>query len=311
MQNNHPTTRIIETRQKHSKLNHWRKNIIPFILLVLPAVVFFTVFMIYPLEEMFRISLLQWNGILGEKIFIGLKNYSDIFASATFKTAIVNTLRHVLIAFPGVIIPAFMLGFFLSLRPPGYRFFRTIYFIPVMISSAALNLIFMVVYSPYGIFNSFLDSVGLEMLTRNWLADPKTALNAVIFVDLWADIGLHAVLFFAACSNISFELYEAARIDGANNWTIMWKIAFPVIKDFFGISAVLQLLWLLSGSAQNVLLLTKGGPGSHSLTLGYYLYELAFVNTRIGYSQAIGAIIFFVGVLSLVIIRKITRQSTN
>ncbi len=279
-----------------------------FILLVLPALAIYALFMLYPLFNMFSISLYEWNGILSPKFFVGLQNYIDLFASETFKVAALNTLRHVAVALPGVVFPAFMLGFFLSLRPPGYRILRAIFFIPVMISSAALGMIFLVVLSPEGILNAMLSSLGLEALTRIWLADAKTAMNAVIAVDLWADIGLHSVLFFAACSGISPELYEAAKIDGANYWTIMWRIALPIIKDFFGISIVLQLLWLLLGSAQNILLLTKGGPGTYSLTLGYYLYELAFINNRLGFSQAIGVIIFFVGIISLLIIRKFTRQ---
>ena len=307
---------VLVNNKENNKLNFSRlfidrRNTLLFLLLVLPAIILYAIFMLYPLVNMFRISLFDWNGILGKKTFIGIANFIDLFSNRSFKIAAMNTLRVVLVALPGVILPAYMFGFFLSLRPRGFRIFRAIFFLPVMISAAAQGMIFLIIYSPGGILNTLLTQIGLDPFTRIWLADPKTALAAVISVDLWADIGLHSVLFFAACSNISFELYEAARIDGANNWDIMWKIALPIIKDYFGISIVLHLLWLLLGSAQNVLLLTKGGPGSYTLTLGYYLYELAFVNNRMGYSQAIGVLIFIIGILCMIVIRKLTRQKSN
>ncbi|HSM24160.1 MAG TPA: sugar ABC transporter permease [Anaerolineaceae bacterium] len=282
-----------------------------FLILVLPALALFTIFMLYPLVDMFRLSLFDWNGILSQKKFIGLQNFIDLFSNDTFLIAAKNTFIHVAFALPGVIIPAFMLGFFLSLRPKGYRILRAIFFLPIMISAAALGLIFLIVYSPDGILNTFLGFVGLESLQRIWLSNIQTALYAIIVVDFWADIGLHSVLLFAACSSISPELIEAAKIDGATMWKIMWKIAFPMMKDFIGISIVLQLLWLLLGSAQTVLLLTKGGPGTASLTLGYYLYELAFINNRLGMSQAVGVIIFLIGIISLIIVRRFTRQESN
>jgi multiple sugar transport system permease protein len=201
-----------------------------------------------------------------------------------------------------------MLGFFLSLRKPGYRLFRTVFFSPAMISVAALAMIFMGIYLPDGILNKLLESIGLDSFTRIWLANPSTALGAVIAMDIWGGIGFYGVLFFAALANTPEELYEAARIDGASYWDMMWRIAFPLTIDFFGVAVTLQFLWILSGAAQNVLLLTKGGPGTATLTLGYYLYEQAFLTQHMGYSQAIGVVIFVIGLAGILIIRRITSR---
>jgi multiple sugar transport system permease protein len=207
-----------------------------------------------------------------------------------------------------VIVPtSFMFGFFLSQRPPGYRWLRTIFFLPGMLSAPALAMIFVGMYMPDGIINHFLRLSGLDALTRVWLADKSTALGAVIAVDLWAGIGWYSVMFFAALSNISREVYEAAQIDGASYWAVMWRIAFPMSLDFVGVMALLLYLWVLTGSAQNVLLLTSGGPGDSSLTLGFYLYRQAFENRYLGYSQAIGVLIFTVGILGTLLIRRLTR----
>jgi multiple sugar transport system permease protein len=204
-----------------------------------------------------------------------------------------------------------MLGFFLSLRKPGYRILRTIFFSPSMISVAALAMIFLGLYRPDGMLNGFLNSIGLSSFTRIWLANKSTALGAIIAIDIWSGIGFYSVLFFAALANIPEELYEAARLDGADYWIIMWRIAFPLMLDFFGIVVILQFLYILSGAAQNVILLTQGGPGTATLTLGYYLYSQAFLTQRLGYSQAIGVLIFFVGIAAILVIRRITSRLSS
>ncbi|MCZ7554333.1 MAG: sugar ABC transporter permease [Anaerolineales bacterium] len=170
-------------------------------------------------------------------------------------------------------------------------------------------MMFYGIYMPEGILNAVLRLLGLSAWTHNWLADPKTVFGSIIFIDIWTGIGFYAVLFFAVLSNLPNELYESARLDGASLWTILWRIAFPLSKGFFGVVTMLHFLWILTSAAQNVLILTKGGPGHYSLTLGYYLYNQAFVTQRLGYSQAIGVFLFIVGMVGLVIIRQIFRQT--
>jgi multiple sugar transport system permease protein len=265
--------------------------------------------MIWPLFNMFYISTQRWYGLLKPREFTGLANYARMLHDPHFLNALRNTGIHLLTALPGVMIPAFMLGFFLSLRRPGYRFLRLIFFSPAMLSAVALALTFLGVYMPDGILNSVLRFVGLDSFTRLWLGDRSTVLGAIIALDFWAGIGFYAVLFFAVLSNMPGEVYEAALLDGASLWTVMWRIAFPLSKGFFGVATMLHFLWILLGASQNVLILTKGGPGDYSLTLGYYLYDQAFITKRLGYSQAIGVFIFFVGLLGLYIIRRSFRSS--
>jgi multiple sugar transport system permease protein len=118
------------------------------------------------------------------------------------------------------------------------------------------------------------------------------------------------VLFFAALASLPEELYEAAQLDGAGYWTIMWKIAFPLMLDFIGVVTILQFLSILSGAAY-VILLTQGGPGSATFTIGYYLYNLAFLTHRLGYSQAIGVLVFFAGIVVILLIRRITSRLSS
>lgn len=284
---------------------------IAFLLFVLPALAWFLLLMIWPLFNMFYISSQEWRGLLKTSQFVGLDNYGYMLRDPHFLNALRNTSIHLATALPGVMIPAFVLGFFLSLRRSGYRLLRVIFFSPAMMSAVALALTFFGIYLPDGILNTLLRFVGLDSLTRLWLGERSTVLGAIIAIDFWAGIGFYAILFFAVLSNMPNEVYEAALLDGATLWTVMWRIAFPLSKGFFGVATMLHFLWILLGASQNVLILTRGGPGDYSLTLGYYLYDQAFISKRLGYSQAIGVFIFFVGILGLYLIRRVFRSSDS
>jgi multiple sugar transport system permease protein len=170
-------------------------------------------------------------------------------------------------------------------------------------------MVFLGVYLPDGIINYSLQLIRLDNLTRIWLSNPNTSLGAIIAVDLWGGIGFYSVLFFTAISTIPQALFDAARIDGATDWTIMWRVVYPMTLDFVGVCMILHFTYLLLGSAGVVLLLTRGGPGTSSLTLGYYLYEQAFKVRMIGYSQAIGVFIFLIGLIGMIVIRNRTNRS--
>lgn len=284
-------------------------NWLSFFLFAGPALVVFSVFMLYPLGNMFHVSTLEWRGLVKPQTYIGLDNYERLFYhDRHFEMALQNTAKQMIIALPGILFPAFILGFFLSLRWPGYRILRTVFFSPVMLAAPGISMLFLGLYLPDGILNFLLREIGLGSWTRVWLADVDTSLWAVTAVEFWGGIGFYTVLFFGILSNIPRELYEAALMDGASLWAILWRIVFPMTLDFFGISMMLLYMWLLLGSAQNVLLLTEGGPGDSSLTLGYYLYKQAFQIRNLGYSQAIGVFVFFVGLAGMLVIRLITHR---
>jgi multiple sugar transport system permease protein len=275
-----------------------------------PALFWFLVFMIGPLISMFYLSLLDWRGLLASPSFTGFGNFAYLFTTdPTFPAAVRNTIVHLCVVLPLMLLPAFMLGYFLSMRPPGYRLLGVLFFTPALMSASARAMMFAAMYAPDGIINASLRTFGLGSLARVWLADTSTALGSIIAVDLWSGIGFTGTIFAARLASISSEIYEAADLDGANHWTKLWRIAFPMARDFFGVMTMLQFLWLLLGSAQNVLLLTKGGPGRASTTLGFMLYDEAFVTSRLGYSQAIGVLLFSVSLISMLLIRRTFRQT--
>lgn len=274
-----------------------------------PAVLWFVAFMIGPVISVFYLGLLDWPSFIYPKKFVGIQNYLDLFEDPLFFTALKNSVIQVGVVLPIMIILAFMLGYFLSLRPRGYRVLGVIFFTPALASYPARAMMFLGLYHPDGIVNSFLSALGLDGLTTSWLANGSTALWAVIAIDLWAGIGFTGVLFATRLSGISEEIAEAAQLDGAGHWSRMWRIAWPIIRDFVGVLAMLQFLWLLLASAQNILLLTEGGPGNASMTLAYLLYDQAFVSSQIGYSQAVGVVLFMFGLAGMLLIRQTFRPS--
>jgi len=278
--------------------------------MVAPALAWFLAFMLWPLLNMFYISTTRWNSLNRPKEFIFLDNFVRMFNDPKIAIALGNTGTYLLVGILGVVPFAFMFGFFLSLRKPGYRVLRTIFFSPSMLSVAALAMIFLGIYRPDGMLNSLLDSLGLSAFSGVWLMNKSIALFCLIAIDIWGGIGFYSVLFFAALASLPEELYEAAMLDGADYWKIMWKIAFPLMIDFIGVVTILQFLGILSGAAY-MILLTGGGPGTATFTLGYYLYDQAFLSHRLGYSQAIGVLLFFIGIAAILVIRRITSRLSS
>ncbi|WP_199549732.1 carbohydrate ABC transporter permease [Streptomyces sp. N35] len=278
-------------------------------LLAVPALVWYLLFMVGPLVAVFVISVLRWPGMLQPRSFAGLDNYRTVLGDSVFWTALANTLLQLVVAIPVMIVCAYMLGYYVTQKPRGHRVLRYLLFIPGLISTSAKALLFYAALSPDGLVNGAFDALGLESLTTAWLADPATALACLIMLDLWSGIGFTAVLFAARLGSVSEEIGEAAQLDGAGHWRTMWRIHFPIIRDFVGVLTMLQFLWTLFGSAQNVLLLTQGGPSHSSTTLAFLVYQKAFIEADLGYSQTVGVLIFVLGLVGMLLIRRLLRQA--
>lgn len=294
-------------RNKPVSRKKW-SNRVSFFLLAGPALIWFLIVMGWPLVNMFYVSTMEWKSVIHPRQFIGLENFIKMFSTEKFFVSLQNTVIYLVVLLAIVLPLSFILGFFLSRRLPGNRFFRTVFFVPNMLSAPALAMLFVGIFLPDGIINFLLTSVGLESLTRVWLANTSTALYAIILVDIWGAVGFFSILMYATLVNIPPELFEAAKLDGANIWQVMWRIAFPLAFDIFGLSLMIMYIGTLN-QAQNIVLLTRGGPGSSTYTLGYYLYEMAFSAQRLGYSQAVGVFILVVGLAGAVIIRRLTTRN--
>ncbi|HEX6343814.1 sugar ABC transporter permease [Umezawaea sp.] len=273
----------------------------------LPALVWYAVFMIGPVVAMVVIGFLSWPGMLVEPGFAGLSNFGRVLADEKFWAAAGNSAVQIVVGLPVMIVLAFLLAFYVVQKPRGHRVMRYLLFIPALISAPATAMVFYAILNPDGLLNGVLRPFGLDGTA--WLANPSTALGAIIAVELWSGIGYSAVLIAARLDGVAPEIVQAARIDGAGDWRIAWGMYWPIARDFIGVVTMLQFLSMLFNSAQTVLLLTQGGPGTSTTTLSYLVYRKAFVETDLGYSQAVGLILFVLGLLGMGAIRRVLRAS--
>ncbi|MEU6441225.1 sugar ABC transporter permease [Streptomyces sp. NPDC047046] len=278
-------------------------------LFAVPALVWYLFFLAGPLLAMFVISGMSWPGMLAPRSWAGWGNFDTVLHDELFWHAVRNSVIQLVIVLPIMILCAFMTGYYLTLRPRGHHLLRIVLFTPALISASAKAMLGYGVFAPNGLLNGLLGNLGLDSLARPWLADQGTALACVMGIDLWSGIGFTAVLFAARLGSVPQEIYEAAELDGCGHWRRMWRIAFPVVKDYVGVTTMLQFLWILFASAQNVLLLTQGGPGDATTNLSFLVYNKAFVQSDLGYSQAAGVLLFLVGLLGMLGIRRALRQS--
>jgi len=298
---------VLEEEKPTRRRRRWRDGNGGLAVLALPAVVWYVIFTVGPLFAMFYIALLDWRSFVSPSEFAGLANFERVFNDPVFWTAVRNSVVQLAIVLPLMLPTAFMLGYYVSLKPRGHRILRVILFTPALLSLAAMSVIFLSIFSPTGLINGVLVNIGLGQFSTPWLASSQTAFGVVMVVNLWSGIGFTAILFSARLSAIPGDVFEAAELDGANHWRRVWGIAYPICRDYFGVILMLQFIWVLFTSAGTILLLTRGGPGSSSTNLSFLIYDKAFTQSQVGYSQAVGVILFFVGIIGMLLIRRIFR----
>lgn len=273
---------------------------------VLPGLVWFSLVVLVPIFQSFQYSFWQWNGITEPKN-VGFANYQSIFTDPLFYKSVVNSL---LLAGASIFIQLPISMFLALILAKGVRFegfYRTVYFIPVIISSTIIAQLWMKVYHPnYGLLNTFLAAVGLESWQRPWLADPECALTAVFVPMIWQYVGYHMLLFYAAAKSISPDIREAAMVDGANERTIAFRIIIPMIVPMIKASVIFALIGSLK-SFDLIYILTKGGPLHATEVPTMLMYTEIFTNSRYGPASAIAIFIVLECMLLTLAIQKIFK----
>ncbi|WP_341947165.1 sugar ABC transporter permease [Microbacterium sp. LWH11-1.2] len=274
----------------------------------LPALLWFLVFTIGPLVSLFYFSTVNWRGLIAPRTPAGFENFVRLAGDPVVWLATGNTILQLVVTLPIVVVGAFMIAYYLNLKPRGHRFVRALMFTPVLLSASALAMVFIGVFAPKGMINGFLEILGLEQLARPWLANGDSAMLSIIIVTIWCSMSVSAIMLAARLNSIDASVFEAAEIDGCGHFRRMWSIAWPMCREFVGVVTMLQFLWTLFSSAAVVLLLTKGGPGNATATLSFLVYDFAFNQSKVGYSQAVAVVLFVVGVVGILVIRRAFRQ---
>jgi raffinose/stachyose/melibiose transport system permease protein len=275
------------------------------LLFMLPAFALYALFFITPFFQTLFGSVFDWNG-MGASRFVGLQNYLQLAHDHLFLRGIGRVGLWAVLAIIFKVGIALVLASMLRLPIRGARFFSGAFFVPVVISSAAISVMFTLLYDPdIGLVDVTLRAVGLGALAHSWLSDENTALYAVIAVPIWHTIGYFFVILLAAMRNSPQEIYEAARIDGAGTWMTFTRITVPTIWPVLQVCIVLAVTAALK-SFDYVFVMTGGGPGTATEVPATYMYKTIFVSLRLGYGTAMATTIFAVALATTLLFRRVT-----
>lgn len=275
-----------------------------------PAIIIYIIFAVYPFLDSLVLSFQDWNGF-SVRTFTGFDNYIKAFQDRTFLLAIRNSVYLGFVSsIISVVVGVLMAWLMLYIGRRWGGFFRTILFSPSMIPSVITGLVFAFVFEPdIGILNNLLRACGLESLTRAWLTNRATALNCILFVSAWKQVGLTMVLCFAGMQGINTSLVESARLDGATDGQVFRKIILPLIMSFVQLSAIFA---LMSGLKiyDTVVALTNGGPAKQTTVMPLWILTNTFTFNKYGYGAAMSMIFVLVVLLGMIIVKRVVRGNS-
>ncbi len=279
-------------------LEHWMDY-----LFIAPFFLSFAVFGLYPLYWAFRLSLSAWRGF-GPMTFVGFENYQVILKDPYIVQSLVNTLQFAAILLPTGIFIAIVFAVILNTKTlKGRGAFRTLYFLPDVTNSVIIAIVFTQLFDDYmGWINQGLIALGIPPV--GWLrGSPWAAKTVVILLTHWGGIGYNILLFLGGLQSIQPEVYEAAKIDGANDWQVFWRVTLPLLRPIIFFLTIMATIGLMNMFNQPYML-TKGGPRGATETLMLRLYNMGIGGSRFGDASAFGFIISFIVIgISLVQLR--------
>ncbi len=262
-------------------------------LFLAPAVLLLLMFMAYPLVESLRLGFFRWNGLKPPR-FVGVENFVELAQDRFFWGSLWHTLVFAAVATVGTVAIGFLLAVAISHRVWGWPLFRVGYFLPTMLSLTVAGALWWRIYEfNYGLLNTLLRNIGLEIFALPWLADVRYSLRAIIIVTIWQYAGFPMIVLLAAIENIPQELHDAATIDGANEGQRIWHLTLPLIRPVLASISMLQVVFSLK-VFDVIWVMTKGGPSESSSVLGTYLYRHGFELRAFGYASSVAVVMFVI-----------------
>ena len=286
---------VIATTQRTSRITEqglaW--------LFLLPYLVFYSWFMLYPIFKGFIISLNEWSiGVTPR--FVGLDNYAAMLRDRYFWEALGHTVLFVFLSTPALVIFGLAFALIVNAGLKGTTFLRSAFFLPYILSISVISSIWVFVLRPYtGLMNAILHRLGVAREIF-WLSDANLAWLSILIATVWWTVGFNMVLFLAGLQEIPDDLYEAASIDGANRWHLFRYITLPSLRGVIALIMVLQSIASFKLFGQPWLM-TQGGPGTATRTLVQYIYEMGFRANEMGQASAMSYVLFLIMIVFAVI----------
>jgi ABC-type sugar transport system permease subunit len=277
-------------------------------LFLLPKALLFGVFILVPFVYTF-VLVFQNGSLLGEFEWVGLQNFATILTDTLFLTTLKNTLLFLVILVPLTMVFPLAVGLLLSSKLAGLRFYRSLIYLPSLLSIVATGLIWRVLTDPQsGPLNLFFrGALGIEV---PWLSNGTFAIFFIAVITMWSSLGFNSIIFMAGLNDIPHELMEAARIDGAGAWRTFWSIKLPLIRPVM--QFVLILTTIASVQVFDVIfVMTQGGPGTATYTAMWYIYQNVFNGGSVGYAATMSVILLLITLVISAVYLRTTRSERS
>ena len=273
---------------------------------LLPALILFFTFLIYPTIEVFRMSMFKWGGFSNNQQFVGLDNFKILWQDENFFRTIQNTILLIVVVTLFTVVLAVLFAAILSTEKiRGNNFFRIIFYIPNILSIVVIAGIFSAIYDPKaGLLNAVLP----EAWNKLWLGDQSVVIYSLAFALIWQAIGYYMVMYMAGMANIPASLYEAADLDGAGKIGKFFNVTLPLIWNSIRTTLTFFIISTINLSFLLVQILTDGGPDGSTEVFLSYMFKQAYTNSSYGYGMAIGVVIFIFSFGLSGIVSHITKR---
>ncbi len=272
----------------------------PALLIILAVFVYPVIDLLYRSMTQVVNGVTQWTGVLA---------YRNALTDPVFWTSLSNNLR-LMLAVPLLVILSLIFSSLIFERIRGWRIYRTIVFIPYVLAIPVVGIVFNYVLQFNGVLNTALRWLGLGLIAKDWLGTTHTAIWAIMFVVIWKELGFGVVLFLARMSSISEDLFDAAKLDGANWFSMLWNVTIPqtatVIEFYMIVNIITMLSWIFS----YILVMTKGGPGTSTWVMEYFIYQKAFPYSQMQIASA-GAILLLVFASAFMFLQARARRQVE
>jgi multiple sugar transport system permease protein len=275
------------------------------LLFSIPALVLVAAFLGLPIYQAMYYSMTQWDGIVAK--WIGPNAYTAEFKNPIFWRVLENNAL-LLIAVPVAILLPMGIAYLLNDKVVGWKFFRTVYFLPTAISWVVIGMVSLRFFAQQGLLNGLLKAFGLGFINTDMLSSEKGALAAVGITFIWSMVGTNTIIFLTGMATLDVSLYEAARMDGAGSFRIFRSITLPQLKRFIQFSFIITVISAFTALFSLIFVMTGGGPGFGTTTLEFFVYQSAFARGNFGTGAMLGVILFFImailGSAQIVLVRS-------
>ncbi|KWX75353.1 carbohydrate ABC transporter permease [Paenibacillus jilunlii] len=274
-----------------------------------PGLLFLATFTFWPIIYGIPLSLTDYS-VITETRYVGFENFTRAFQDHNFIISLWNSLVYVFIV-PVIQVVSILMAILVNSRIPGVKMFRTAYYIPVVTSMVAVALIWSWLLGNNGVVNYLLMQAGIISGQVSWLSTSSTALYVLMFITMWKGLGYYMMLYLAGLQGIPSDLYEAARVDGANFLKLIIHVTIPLLRPHILFCTLISIMGAIR-VFDEVYILTKGGPGTSTLTSSVYIFQKGLEQFNFGYASALGLIVsVIVGALSVLVFRLNRKGGVN